>query len=122
MEMKNWRREGEELAKAIGATQWRIVDWLKAGEAEFGKKAYEEAAAIFDYTVGSLRNMVSVASKVSLRNDNLTFNHHVAVAPLPSDQQAEWLKRAEAEELSATKLRDAIKAQAHTVTVQLASG
>jgi len=68
---------------------------------------YAQALDSTDYEHGSLRNMVYVAEAVetSLRNDNLSWHHHKAVAPLAPEEQREMLDRAEAEGLSVAALR-----------------
>src|SRR4029077_20529080 len=45
--------------------------------------------------VATLTNMAWVASRfgLSLRNDKLTWSHHVLLAPLEPDAQREWLRR-----------------------------
>jgi hypothetical protein len=74
---------------------WMIGDLLNEGERNYGQtytKAMEETG--LDY--GTLRNAKWVCEKVqtSLRNDNLTFAHHFAVAPLPPADQRRFLARA----------------------------
>ena len=51
---------------------------------------YAQALEATDYQEGTLKNAKYVASRVerSLRNDNLRWYHHYAVAPLePADQK-----------------------------------
>ncbi len=109
---ESWRERGQWLTHTTNLTQWEIADWLLAGEKLRGKKAYQEAAEITSYSRASLRNLCSVATKVSLRNDTLSFNHHVAVAKLPPEKQEEWLKIAARDGLSVRWLRRMIKANA----------
>ena len=56
--------------------------------------------------------MAWVASRfdLSLRNDQLTWSHHVLLAPLDADAQREWLKRANEERLSVADLRLELRA------------
>ena len=104
-----WQAVGQRLQQIEAAVQWWIGDWLNYGEQAFGEnfaQAVEETA----YTSGSLANMKWVSARVpsSLRNDKLSYNHHVAVAPLPPDEQEAWLDKAEAEGLNVKQLRAAI--------------
>jgi len=43
-----------------------------------------------------------------LRNENLTFSHHVAIAPEEPGEQRKWLDRAEKEGWSSRQLRKEI--------------
>ncbi|HEX2434930.1 MAG TPA: hypothetical protein VHI55_13365 [Gaiellaceae bacterium] len=45
----------------------------------------------------------------SRRRENLSFTHHVLIAPLPLDEQIVWLDRAERERLSTRELAAAIE-------------
>jgi hypothetical protein len=47
--------------------------------------------------------------KLSCRQDNLSFKHHVAVAPLPPREQKRWLKQAEINGWSASDLRGKLR-------------
>lgn len=99
-----WQQVGQTLRLMEGAIQFWIGDWIRYGQAQYGEM-YSQALEDTDYEIGSLRNMVYVASNVSSRNDNLSFKHHAAVAPLPPEEQKEMLDRAESEGLSVTELR-----------------
>lgn len=94
--------------------QWVIADGIRYTERTFGD-TYTAAIETTGYEYDTLRNMVWVADNVdlSLRNDNLSFTHHAAVAPLPPDQQVEWLDRAEVQSMSVRDLRSAIAAEKH---------
>jgi hypothetical protein len=56
--------------------------------------------------------MAWVASRFdsSLRNDKLTWSHHVLLAPLDADAQRQWLGRASEERLSVADLRLELRA------------
>jgi hypothetical protein len=107
-----WEQVGGTLRLMEGAVQFWIGDWIRYGQRRYGEM-YSQALETTDYEHGSLRNMVYVAEQVelSLRNDNLSFAHHVAVAPLPPEKQSEMLDRAEKDGLSVTSLRAIIKAK-----------
>ena len=87
-------------------SQWWIGDWVRYGTARWGEK-YAEAARVTGYDTASLRNMAWVASRfdLSLRNDKLTWSHHVLLAPFDLEAQREWLRRASEERLSVADLR-----------------
>jgi hypothetical protein len=106
MEHRDWVLVGRRLGAIGRVSQWWVGDWIHYGNSKWGEK-YTEAARITGYDVASLRNMASVASRfdVSLRNDKLTWSHHVLLAPLEPDEQRYWLDRARQERLSVNDLR-----------------
>jgi hypothetical protein len=102
----DWLATGRRLGAIGRCSQWWIGDWIRYGTSRWGEK-YAEAARVTGYDVASLRNMAWVASRfdLSLRNDKLTWSHHVLLAPLEPDAQREWLGRASEERLSVADLR-----------------
>ena len=72
---------------------------------------YAQAMDAIGLDYGTLRNFKYVSSRVelSLRNDNLTWNHHVAIAPLESTEQQNWLDKASELGWKVKDLRRAIK-------------
>jgi len=105
---EQWENIGGQLNQIEGAIQWWIGDWLNFGERRYG----EMYAQAVDETQGrTWRDYKWVSSnvKMSIRIDNLSFNHHRIVAPLEPEKQSYWLDRAEKEKLSVTALRQAIK-------------
>ena len=103
----NWAKAGEQLARYEGGLNWWIGDWLLYGEGkpEWGDK-YEKAVELFGRELQALKDTKSVSKNVqlSLRNDNLSWNHHKAVSPLTPAKQKSWLKRYESKDWSARKL------------------
>ena len=107
----DWLSAGRRLGAIGRCSQWWIGDWIRYGTSRWGEK-YAEAARVTGYDVASLRNMAWVASRfdVSLRNDKLTWSHHVLLAPLDAGAQREWLERASRERLSVADLRLELRA------------
>jgi hypothetical protein len=107
----DWLATGRRLGAIGRCSQWWIGDWVRYGASRWGEK-YAEAARVTGYDVASLRNMAWVASRfnLSLRNDKLTWSHHVLLAPLEPDAQKEWLRRASEERLSVADLRLELRA------------
>lgn len=107
-----WLATGRRLGAIGRCSQWWIGDWIRYGSARWGEK-YAEAARITGYDVASLRNMAWVAAQfdLSLRNDKLTWSHHVLLAPLESEDKRHWLARAEQERLSVADLRIELRGQ-----------
>jgi hypothetical protein len=106
LEHADWLATGRRLGAIGRCSQWWIGDWVRYGTARWGEK-YAEAARVTGYDVASLRNMAWVASRfdLSLRNDKLTWSHHVLLAPLEPEEQRRWLRRASDERLSVADLR-----------------
>jgi hypothetical protein len=108
----DWLATGRRLGAIGRCSQWWIGDWLRYGTSRWGEK-YAEAARVTGYDVATLRNMAWVASRfdLSLRNDELTWSHHVLLAPLGAEEQRRWLRRAMEERLSVADLRLELRAQ-----------
>jgi hypothetical protein len=111
--LAGWRRVGQQIALLSSSSAWWLGDWLIYGQARFPdryKQAVEETS--LDYQ--TLRNYAWVARKfpVSRRRDTLSFQHHAAVASLPTAEQDLWLDRASAGRCSVAELRARLKAAA----------
>jgi len=107
LDQHQWASTGRRLGAIGRCSQWWIGDWIRYGTARWGER-YAQAARITGYDVASLRNMAWVASQyddLSLRNDKLTWSHHVLLAPLAASERVVWLKRAVDERLSVADLR-----------------
>jgi hypothetical protein len=105
-EFEDWRRAIQFSNRCESSVEWWIGDLLNFGYATYGDMAKD-----FDhYCYGTLRNVKWVAAHVpcNLRNDKLTYTHHVAVAPLEPADQKKWLKRAVDENMTVKILRHEI--------------
>lgn len=112
-------RDWQDLGKWLGGCQkkgtdcqkWWIADWIKYGQAAWGK-TYEEAALLLDVEQGTLRNLAWVGTVFdsSCRHDNLPFSFHQEVAPLEPEQREELLTRASSEKLTRKQLRQEVSA------------
>jgi hypothetical protein len=111
LDHSGWLATGRRLGAIGRCSQWWIGDWVRYGTARWGEK-YAEAARVTGYDIASLRNMAWVASRfdLSLRNDKLTWSHHVLLAPLAVEEQRRWLRHASEERLSVADLRLALRA------------
>jgi hypothetical protein len=114
IDFKTWKQIGKQLYQIKGSIQFWIGDWLRYGEQKYGEM-YEEALQELGYEYGTLANHKYVASNVeiSLRNENLTFNHHKEVAKLNTADQKHFLDKSEKENLSTRQLREAIRKENH---------
>jgi hypothetical protein len=122
LNFEEWRGRGRELASKDTNRQFEIGDWILAGEERFQKKAYKEASIIFKgYNRASLRNLASVARQVptSLRNDNLSWNHHLVVAKFKPEYQKKWLDLASGNGWSSKQLRAFVNEKHPPITKRL---
>jgi N6-adenosine-specific RNA methylase IME4 len=110
MTLEQWLALGKRLVSAEKNVQWVLGAWWIYGcKREYGDgRALAEQVGI-DY--GTIFNYASVvrAFEISRRRENLSFGHHQAVAALPASQQDQWLKRAERDDLSVARLRQALR-------------
>jgi hypothetical protein len=108
----HWVEAGRVFGRAYSGVRWWVGDWLTFGETAFGDRVKELTESGVGVSYEALANWAYVARNVDLsfRNENLTFTHHMAVAPLAPDLQRDWLDRAERESWTVAKLRAAIAA------------
>jgi hypothetical protein len=105
---------GRRLGAIGRCSQWWIGDWIRYGTARWGER-YVEAARVTGYDVATLRNMAWVASQfdLSLRSDELSWSHHVLLAPLDEEDQRRWIEKAVEERLSVADLRLELRSRGH---------
>lgn len=104
-----WKHVFNSLKLIEGCVQFWIGDCLKYREQKWGM--YDDVAEETGYEKETLRQYKQVAEKVEsgLRNPNLDFSHHKAVAPLPPEKQEIFLKKAVEEKLTVRELRKEIQ-------------
>lgn len=112
MSYEAWEQVGHLLFRLEGSIQWLIGDWLVYGvQLQYGDvKQVATALGRDEYT---LYNYMSVSRSVgtSLRNEVLSYHHHVAVAKLDPDEQVAYLQYAAEHKLSVANFRKWIKEQ-----------
>lgn len=111
----DWELLGEKLKTAHGSLLFWVGDWARFGEKQgfAGKNVssaiYDELVAATGYSRQTIQDAKYVAEATSsLRNEDLSFNHHKVVAPLPAQQQKKLLDQAANEKLSVRKLRERV--------------
>jgi len=111
MSFEQWEAAGRELMQMGRAWQWWVGDWVLYGEQNYGEK-YAQAIELTGMEYGTLANVISVARKVdsSRRREDLSWSHHVEVAPLPPREQDKWLDRAREEGMTLARLRSSLSA------------
>ena len=87
---------GQTLLQIDTAYQWIVGDYLAYGvENNYGMA--KDFAEKLDRSEGTINNWTSISRLVtfSRRRENLSFKHHVEVAPFSPEQQDYWLSLAE---------------------------
>jgi hypothetical protein len=95
---------GRQLHDAQVTSVWVLIDWLKYSVGKWGEK-YADLALHTGYSEKTLRNMCSVESRLSVRQEGLEFGHHASVAVLGPAQQRSVLNRAAKEQWTIEKIR-----------------
>lgn len=108
--IQEWMTIGDFLKRSNHAVKWWIGDWLNYGELAYGEK-YSQALTQTDFVYGTLANCKYVAERVefSLRNENLSWNHHALVASKHPTVIKRWLDYAEKNGLSVDRFRHVLK-------------
>jgi hypothetical protein len=119
IDIDQWSVIGLKLCEMHSGVQWAIGDWWAHGYRSYGERAHK-AVEKLPYTRESLMNLGTVARRVppSLRNEALSFSHHVAVAPLEHEDQEKWLRKAAGLKWSVKKLRDGLARRLADQTAQ----
>jgi hypothetical protein len=106
-----WLATGRRLGVIGRGSQWWIGDWVRHGASRWGDR-YSEAARATGYDRATLRNMAWVTERVdkSVRNEKLSWDHHVLVSSLTPEEQKRWLDHAEQEKLTVAELKLELRA------------
>ncbi len=105
-----WSELGATLQGIGKAWQWWIGDWLNYGETRWGEKYAQAVDEGLDYQAAANAAWVSKALPFSLRKEELSWNHHQAVAPFDTPtEQTEWLDKAVSNKWSVSELREQIR-------------
>lgn len=110
LRVNDWERIGGQLELAQNANLWWIADW-----AAYGDRCYRKQYPLLlekMFARESLASLASIARSVEplRRRKDLSFSHHREVAPLPPDEQTEWLSDAFDHGWSVRELRERIAA------------
>lgn len=103
-----WEECVGTLQRIAGSVQWWIGDALRFGERTYGE-TYAQAIESTGQSYGHLANCKWVAGRYdpSLRNEDVTWNHHVALADMDDvDERQDLLREAGAEGWSVSRLKD----------------
>lgn len=87
-----WSALAERLGKLVKWSNWLLGDWLRYGAARFGEMASQaEALTGLDYQTLANARWVAGAVPPERRVAHLSWSHHLEVASLPAEAQAELL-------------------------------
>lgn len=109
--LDDWKTVGRVLRKLENGLQWLIGDWIIKAKPAWGSTY--DCAEELGFEPDTLKKFVYVCRNVQLwiRIHNLSFNHHMLVAPMTADLQRDWLERAANAKWSVAQLREALKAK-----------
>ena len=95
----------------VNLLQFCLGDIVQYAERRWGD-TYSQLLDSTGLAYGTLANTTWVARSIdySCRREDLSFAHHAVVAPLPPNEQHEWLQRAAENEMGANELRRQIQA------------
>lgn len=125
LSFEEWRDLAPRIGTAVRSWAFVLGDWLLYGEDRFGPPArasmggprnavsaerYETARAATGIDEAVLANYAYVARNVPrhMRREDVSWEHHRAVAKLDEPEQGRWLKIAEKEEMTSRRLRASI--------------
>jgi hypothetical protein len=110
--MEEWAELGEQLARSEMAVAWWVGDWAFYGHWRYGQQ-YDEIVRLTGLDEKTVRCYRVVAGSFSLsrRRDNLSFQHHNAVASLTIPEQEHWLNLASEKQWSMHTLRAEVRAE-----------
>jgi len=108
--LDSWQRIGQQIFLITDSAAWWLGDWIVFGEDTFPDR-YQEAITRTSLNYQTLRNYAWIARKFdpSRRRDKLSFQHHVEVARLSSEDQNIFLDRAERMHWSRNELRHRVR-------------
>jgi hypothetical protein len=111
LDYERWREIGESICRLCSTTSWALGDWLFFGEWAYGRR-YEEAMELTGLAYQTCADLKYVAGRFdhSRRREELSVDHHRAVASLPPDGADAWLARASAGRWTRARLRDELAA------------
>jgi N6-adenosine-specific RNA methylase IME4 len=107
-----WLGVGDFIKRTHRASGFWLADWLRYGDSrEEWRERLGQAIDHSELSEKTLLNIRSVAAiDPSRRRDDVDFSHHVEVAPLEPEEQAEWLGKSAEHGWSVRELRLEIRA------------
>jgi hypothetical protein len=111
LDITAWGHLGRKIAVIGDSSAWWLADWLIFGQDKYPDH-YRRAIKDTGLDYQTLRNYAWVARRFapSRRRPNLSFQHHMEVAPFPPEEQDHWLDFAEKLAWSKNELRQQCRA------------
>lgn len=108
---EDWYSCGEWLKHAEKAVGFWIGDWIRYGEQAKWGDTYTQAMGEFGLDYSTLRKYKYVSTQIpnAIRQADLGFTHHEAVAALDTSEQKELLSEAVTQEWTVDDLKKEIK-------------
>ena len=105
--LRDWQKAMVFVGRATSACMWWYGDMLNYGEATYGELASEnEGDGKYSYETLRKAKCVSAAVPLCIRMHNLSWAHHLLVAPLTTDEAKEsWLADAAENKWSVSAMR-----------------
>lgn len=115
--LEDWSAVGRKLFRMDQVTKWWLGDWAAFGLGDRKKKGWRKYGKLKEFAdangidYGYLRNLAYVSQSVTLsrRRDNVEWSKHQEVAPLPPQEQKQWLAKIEKEDLPRAEVRRQIR-------------
>jgi hypothetical protein len=104
--LREWTRIGRQIGLLHSCSAWWLGDWLVYGRENYPNR-YRQASAGTSLEYQTLRNYAWVAGRFEMprRRETLSFQHHAAVAAMPTAQQDLWLDLCSSRRWSIKQLR-----------------
>jgi hypothetical protein len=112
LKQRDWEAALGRVVRLERGAQWWVGDLLAFGERANYGDMYTAAVAVTGRSLQTLKSYTWVSRHVapSVRRPELPWRSHRLVAPLPEDQQREWLTLASEEGWSSDELQRELKA------------
>jgi hypothetical protein len=106
-----WSEIGLQIVAIGDSSAWWLGDWLMYGKKRFPDR-YKKAVGETSLDYQTLRNYAWVCRQfpADRRRSQLSFQHHAELASLSTEEQDEWLEKAEALGWSMHELRRQLRA------------
>ena len=111
-DIKDWQGAYKKIKLFAHCIHWIIGDMLNYGQEHYG----EEFSQVLDeYDWGTIKNDKYICGRIPYgeRNENLSFEHHKAVAPFDPSVRSRLIQRADKEMLSVRQFREVISKETY---------
>ena len=101
-----WLEAGRQIAQAKHNIEWAMADWVSVGREQFP----EQVELALGEMVGNHQRISKIEKTVKafpphMRDPSLSFDHHMHVADVPTQQALPLLQHAKSDKMSAQQFR-----------------